>query len=186
MSTDKTELQERFWKALDSDRTVMLGTTRLHARPMTGLIENGRGPVWFFTADDNALAQACKRGKSETAVFTFASKDHQLFATVGGTLSTDNDRDVIDRLWNPFVAAWYEDGKEDPKLRLLRFDADAAEIWMNANSLFAGIKMLVGIDPKVDYRDNTAMVKLKSGRRSNASGKATSKATRKSTKKTAG
>ena len=28
---------------------------------------------------------------------------------------------MIDRLWNPFVAAWFE-GKDDPKLQLLRFD----------------------------------------------------------------
>ncbi|PZO64148.1 MAG: general stress protein [Pseudoxanthomonas suwonensis] len=171
MSIDKNELKQGFWKALDSDRTVMLGTTRVHARPMTGLIENGNGPVWFFTADDNAIVQSFKRGgKPEVAVFTFASKDHQLFATVGGTLVVDNDPAVIDRLWNPFVAAWYEGGKDDPKLRLLRFDADAAEIWMNANSLFAGIKMLVGIDPKSDYRDHTAMVKLGSARRKKTSG----------------
>ena len=63
MSIDKNELKQGFWKALDSDRTVMLGTTRVHARPMTGLIENGNGPVWFFTADDNAIVQSFKRGR---------------------------------------------------------------------------------------------------------------------------
>lgn len=156
----KTELKTQFWKALESDRTVMLGTPKLHARPMTGLIENGRGPVWFFTAAQNDLVQAIGRRKSQVAVFTFASKDHQLFATVGGTLSVDNDAAVIERLWNPFVAAWYEGGKDDPALRLLRFDTNVAEIWQNANSLFAGIKMLVGIDPKADYKDKVATVKL--------------------------
>ncbi|MES0090053.1 pyridoxamine 5'-phosphate oxidase family protein [Mesorhizobium sp. M0030] len=39
-----------------------------------------------------------------------------------GKLSLDNNRAVIDRLWNRFVAAWFEGGKDDPKLALLRFD----------------------------------------------------------------
>ena len=36
------------------------------------------------------------------------------------------DRAAIDRLWNRFVAAWFEKGKDDPKLALLRFDPERA------------------------------------------------------------
>lgn len=74
----------------------------------------------------------------------------------------DNDRKVIDRLRNPFVAAWYT-GKDDSKLRLLRFHPGAAEILQNASSLLAGIKMLIGIDPKSDYQDAVAKVRLGKG-----------------------
>ena len=66
---------------------------------------------------------------------------------------------MIERLWNPFVAAWY-DGKDDPKLALLRFDAERAEIWENASSLVAGLKLLLGADPKRGYRDKVAQVDL--------------------------
>ena len=31
--------------------------------------------------------------------------------------------------WNGLVAAWFEGGKDDPKLALLRLDAERAEIW---------------------------------------------------------
>ena len=68
---------------------------------------------------------------------------------------------IIDRLWNPFVAAWYEGGKDDPKLALLRFDTEGAEIWLNENSLLAGVKMLFGVDPKKDYQDKVANVDLR-------------------------
>jgi general stress protein 26 len=84
-----------------------------------------------------------------------------LFASIQGRLSLDNDRAAIDRLWNPHVAAWYKGGKNDPKLALLRLDAERAEIWENASSLVAGIKTLFGADPKQDYRDKVAKVKLK-------------------------
>jgi general stress protein 26 len=99
-------------------------------------------------------------GRSDKATATFASKGHDLFATVHGQLSLDNDRTVIDRLWNRYIAAWYEEGKEDPKLALLRFNPERAEIWLDASSLLAGIKLLLGSDPKQDYRDNVAKVSM--------------------------
>ena len=55
-------------------------------------------------------------------------------ATVHGRLSIDNDRATIDKLWNRYVAAWFEGGKDDPKLALLRLDAERAEIWVDASS----------------------------------------------------
>jgi general stress protein 26 len=64
------------------------------------------------------------------------------------------------RLWNPSVAAWFEGGKEDPKLRLLSFQPGHAQIWLNENSLFAGVKMLLGSDPKEDYKDKVAEINL--------------------------
>ncbi|OYX37676.1 MULTISPECIES: pyridoxamine 5'-phosphate oxidase family protein [unclassified Sphingomonas] len=154
------ELERKFWNALKSDRTMMLGLDGLedgHARPMTGQFEDDRSPIWFFTSIDNGIVK--QLGQGERAIATFTSKGHDLFATVHGALSQDNDRMVIDRLWNPFVAAWY-DGKDDPKLALLRFDAEEAEIWLDGSSLIAGIKMMLGVDPKQDYADKVATVAL--------------------------
>jgi general stress protein 26 len=160
--TTPQELEARFWKALKSDMTMMLGLDGVedgHARPMTAQIEGARGPIWFFTARDNAIVQ--KLAKGNRAIATFTSKGHDLFATIHGQISLDNDRATIERLWNRFVAAWYEGGKDDPKLALLRLDAERAEIWLDASSLVAGIKLLLGVDPKQDYKDKVAMVTLK-------------------------
>ena len=156
--TTPTDLKAKFWKALGKERTALLGCDGVYPRPMTAQIEGERGPVWFFTARENDLAEATAR-TARQALLLFTAKGHDLFATVGGRLQQDNDRAVIERLWNPFVAAWYT-GKDDPSLRLLRFDPDGAEIWLNGSSLLAGIKMLVGVDPKQDYQDNVATVRL--------------------------
>jgi general stress protein 26 len=155
------ELEQRFWKALKSDMTMMLGLNGVedgHARPMTAQVDGEGGPIWFFTAKDTALVEDLTNG--DRAIATFASKGHDLFATVHGSLRVDNDPGMIDRLWNPFVAAWYEEGKNDPKLALLRLDAERAEIWLNGSSLVAGVKALLGVDPKKDYRDKVAEVEL--------------------------
>ncbi len=159
------ELEAKFWKALESDRTMMLGLDGAedgHARPMTAQAENEHGPIWFFTAQDNHLVQLLGRG-SDRAIATFASKGHDVFATIHGHLSLDNDRATIDRLWNRFVAAWYEGGKDDPKLALLRLDTEKAEIWLNGSSLAAGVKIMLGIDPKESYKDKVAEVSLRGG-----------------------
>lgn len=156
------ELKEKFWKAIESDRTVMLGIAGArdsHLKPMTAQVEGAKGPIWFFTSVESELVDALSGGRR--GILTLTSKGHDLFATVQGALEVDTDPRVVDRLWNPFVAAWYPDGKEDPKLRLLRFDPEQAEIWLNSSSLFAGVKALLGVDPKTDYTDNVAEVKLR-------------------------
>jgi general stress protein 26 len=98
-------------------------------------------------------------GTPRRAVAAFAAKNHALFASIGGSLVVDTDPAVVERLWNPFVAAWYT-GKDDPKLALLRLDPDQGEVWLNENNLLAGVKMLMGIDPKKDYQDKVAKVDL--------------------------
>jgi general stress protein 26 len=160
------EIEAKFWKALKSDMTMMLGLDGIedgHARPMTAQLDGERGPIWFFTAKDNAIVQKLGHGpgKGNRAIVTFASQVHEIFATVHGTLSLDNNRATIDRLWNRFVAAWFEGGKDDPKLALLRLDAERAEIWVDASSLVAGIKLFLGADPKQDYKDKVAEVSLR-------------------------
>jgi general stress protein 26 len=156
------ELEAKFWKSLKSDMTMMLGLNGLedgHARPMTAQFEDDHGPIWFFTAKDTALVHELNGG-DHRAIATFTAKGHDLFAAVHGTLTIDNDRATIDRLWNRFVAAWYEGGKDDPKLALLRLDCERAEIWLNGSSLLAGAKLLMGVDPKKSYKDKVAQVPL--------------------------
>lgn len=158
----QAEIEEKFWKSLKSDMTVMLGVAgsdSCMAQPMTAqLLDEGRGPIWFFTAKDVDLVREVGGGRPGVA--HFVAKDHDLFASIEGDLVPDNDRATIDRLWNRFVAAWYEGGKDDPKLQLLRFEPRHAQIWLNENSIFAGIKLLLGSDPKKDYADKTAELTL--------------------------
>ena len=156
------KLEHKFWKALESDRTLMLGIDGVedgHSRPMTAIVEGERAPIWFFTGRPNAVVDHLSRNRR--AIAAFSAKDHSLFASISGNLVIDNDRAVIDRLWNPFIAAWFEKGKDDPKLRLLRMDAADAHVWLNENSLLAGVKLLLGVDPKKSYKDKVGDVDLR-------------------------
>ena len=162
MATD-AELTERFWKALKSDMTVMLGVNGVndgHTQPMTAIVdeEAGGNYLYFFTTKNNTIIEEMRQ--NDRAIATFVDKGHEIWATISGRLMEHQDRETIDRLWNPHVAAWYEDGKNDPKLQLIRLDPESAMIWRDQNSAFAGIKAILGRDPKKDAQKNVAEVAL--------------------------
>jgi len=164
MATE-AEIAQKFWKAVKSDMTMMLGLTGVeegHSQPMTAQFEedHDEGPIWFFTAKDTDLVRAM--GEGHRAVAHFASKGHDLFASLHGELVLDNDRATIDRLWNRFVAAWFPGGKDDPNLTLIRLEPERAQVWLNENNLVAVAKILIGVDPKKDYRDKVADISLAS------------------------
>ena len=160
--TDQADIEKKLWKHLEKDMTVMLGLSGEggHAQPMTAQFDGdaGRGPIYFFTSHETDLARSLE-GRSDAAIH-FSSKGHDLFASIEGKLEAYNDPALIDRLWNKFIAAWFEGGKTDPKLLLLRFNPDQAQIWLNESSLLAGVKVLLGSDPKQDYQDKVADLRM--------------------------
>jgi general stress protein 26 len=161
--TDTAEIEAKFWKAIRSDRTMMLALADEeagHSQPMTAQLDGdeNRGPIWFFASKDSDFVREISGSHQATA--HFSSKGHDLFASLDGAITADNDRATIDRLWSTFVSAWFEGGRDDPKLQLLRFEPKNAQVWLNAHSLIAGIKLLLGSDPKEDFKDNVAELKL--------------------------
>ena len=158
---DDAEIEAKFWKELKSAPFIMLGLDGArdgYTQPMTAQFEGDQGPLWFFTTKDNGLVQAL--GQSHRAIATYVSKGHDLFATIHGELAVDNDRATIDRLWNPHVEAWFEGGKNDPKLTLLRLNTENAKLWLGGSSIGAAITRLFGRDPKQVYEGKTAEVTL--------------------------
>ncbi|TFL18793.1 pyridoxamine 5'-phosphate oxidase family protein [Jannaschia formosa] len=144
-----TELEKKFWKHLDDDRTVFLSCEGALPRPMYAAFDEEASPIWFFTNWETDLGDALRTGPKQ-GVMTFSSKGNDLWASVSGKLSVDKDRATLDRLWNPVVSAWYDGGKDDPKLLLVRYDATEAEIWEDTSTLVAGVKSLLGMNPQQD------------------------------------
>lgn len=139
------DIKQTFWKALADSPYVMVGMTgeRAHHIPMNAQLDkDANSAFWFFTATDNRLAGG------GPAMAQFASKGHDLFACISGTLRDETDRAVLDRLWNNGIAAWYEGGKNDPKLVLLRFDLDDAEIWTADPGIKGMFKLATGMPMK--------------------------------------
>jgi general stress protein 26 len=129
------EVEDRLWKAIEHGRhTGMLGLSGdgHHFQPMTAFVERDASQLWFFTRADTDLAQAAAQGGG-AGTFIFQGRD--IWACLDGRLSIDNDRSRMDRYWNPHVAAWYPDGKDDPNLTLLRLDCEEAGVWIAEGGL---------------------------------------------------
>ena len=162
---DDREIEEKFWHALKHSPFIMLGIEGARdgaTQPMTAQFEvedRDSGLLWIFTAKDHDLTRAM--GQSNRGMATFASKGHDLFASLRGTLEVVNDRATIDRLWNPIVAEWYE-GKDDPKLALVRFGVEDAKIWKSdvEGFLKPAINKLLGRKPEAGMREKVAEVEL--------------------------
>ncbi len=128
-----TDAEQEFWKHLEKSNTGMLGLDQpgYHSQPMTAYREEETGTIWFFTRNDTDLAKDVATS-GQSAMFTYGSKDQEIWACIHGTLSDHGaDREITERHWNPILAAWYPDGKDDPHLTILRFDADDGRIWVS-------------------------------------------------------
>lgn len=129
----RADLESKLWDGLGSSSPfVMLGLEGVEdsrTRPMTAQIDevDGNKTIYFFADKRENLIEGL--GQSHDAIATFVSKGHDIFAHIHGNLVIDNDRAVIERLWNPMIAAWYEGDQDDPNLVLLRFDTSMANIW---------------------------------------------------------
>ena len=154
MSSDITT---KMWKAMSESPKVMVSLVNedMHAEPMYAQLDSkANGMFWFYTTKENRIA---KGGK---AMIHFASKGHDVFACIRGTLVTENRPEIIDKYWSNPVEAWYEKGKEDPHLLMLRFELNDAEIWDADPSIKGVFKMLTGKNVKPEEMGNHDTVNL--------------------------
>lgn len=126
------DLKSTFWDRITDVNVGMLSATGTDPRPMAHHARRDDGALWFLTPAQTDIGEDAAAGKS--ARYEIASGDAKLYAVVDGTLSIEADRAKLDEIWSPMDAAWFEDGKADPDVRLVRFTPKSAEIWANDGS----------------------------------------------------
>ena len=129
-----TDPRGAVFDALGGVRAGMLGLTAGGdgMQPMTHFPDEASGSIWFISSTDTALVQSL--GMGEDADYVVISEDHDLHASIRGKLHQLHDDAKLDELWNPVVAAWFEGGRQDPRVALLRFDPEVAAIWASSPS----------------------------------------------------
>ncbi|PVA11879.1 general stress protein [Pelagivirga sediminicola] len=122
-----TDLKATFWDRVENVNVGMLSADGTNPRPMAHHAHRDDGALWFLTADHTDIGKDAAAGKS--ARYQIASGDAKIYAFVDGTLSVETDRAKLEEIWSPMDAAWFEDGKDDPDVRLVRFTPKTAEVW---------------------------------------------------------
>jgi len=152
---DDAAIEAKFWKELSANPILMLGLNGARdgkSQPMTAFFEDHNDPLWFYTATDNELYQAVRRGPTRSAIASYTAKGHDLFASLHGVLDIESNQAVIDRFWSDRVAAWYEGGRKNEKLAMLRLDADGAKIWLGTSAIGGPIRRFFGENPRDNYK----------------------------------
>lgn len=141
------DIRKTFWKAFAPSPIIMMrlqGSSE-HSEPMTAMLdEDAHHAIWFFLRPDNRIARGGKAmGQVET-------RGHDVFACISGTLAEETDPAVRENHWNNGVEAWFPNGKNDPAVKMLRFDIEDGEVWTADVSLKGSFKLLTGsrIEPR--------------------------------------
>ncbi|MGX9856525.1 pyridoxamine 5'-phosphate oxidase family protein [Limimaricola variabilis] len=149
---------KQFWDRLADLRAGMVGikgTDRLV--PMSHHVDAEAGCLWFIAAHGEELTDAVEAGPRD-ALFSVSSDKHGLYAHAHGTLELSHDKAKLDEVWNGVAASWFDDGRDDPDVRLLCLRLREAEIWTTTTSsaafLFQIAKAKAVREAKPDVGDN--------------------------------
>ncbi len=126
--SDKNAEFEQVGKLISKARFAFVTTHadgRLLSRPLAILEREFDGDLYFFTADPSPKTEQVV-ADSQVNV-SLQSGDNYL--SIAGTASVTRDATLIDELWNPYAEAWFEQGRDDPAVALLKVHADSAEYW---------------------------------------------------------
>lgn len=144
---DPAEIRKRMWKKMADSPFLMIGLENSgeHSEPMTAQLDpDANSEFWFYTRKDNRIAPG------GPAMAQFVSKDHKVFACIRGSLTEETDPAIIDKYWSKQTEAWFDGGRNDPNLKMMRFDLSDAEIWEGDESIGGMFKMLTGMKIKPD------------------------------------
>lgn len=124
----KENPKEQLFDHLKDVRAVMLGSPdhQQHMQPMAPQVDEENGTIWFYTNKSSDLVKALSSTRGEVHLCV-VEKDYQ--ACLLGELNVAHDEAKIDEFWSPVVAAWFEGGKSDPDLTMLRFRPRNGSIW---------------------------------------------------------
>lgn len=124
-----TDAQQKLDNMLDDFDNAMLVTRtagdELRARPMAIADHRADGDLFFATSMDSAK---CDELMAHPSVGVTLQGDGE-YISISGSAVIVNDRQLIEKLYDPIWQAWFPEGKDDPDLRLIRFSARRGEYW---------------------------------------------------------
>lgn len=105
--------------------TTVDQTGALVSRPLAIQDHEFDGQLWFFTQDPSPKVDDI----NAHANVNVSLESGNGWVSIAGTASISHDQAKIDEFWNKFSEAWFEKGREDPTIALIRVEAQTVEYW---------------------------------------------------------
>ena len=113
------------------------------ARPMSVQEVDDDGTLWFLSAADSHTN--LELAENPAVRLFFQGSEHADFLTLTGRATVSRDKGRIEDLWEPVLKTWFTEGKDDPRITVIKVEPEGGYYWDNKHgSIVAGIKMLVG------------------------------------------
>jgi general stress protein 26 len=120
---------ERLGALIDTARIGIITTVDLDghlvSRPMAVKAREFDGDLWFFTEDPSHKTDEV-RANPQVNVALDSGKG---WVSLAGEAEIVKDAAKIDELWDTAAEAWFTEGRNDPKVALLKVTAHTAEYW---------------------------------------------------------
>ncbi|MFT3933989.1 MAG: pyridoxamine 5'-phosphate oxidase family protein [Chitinophagaceae bacterium] len=139
---------KRVKEMITDDNTCFFSTVgnvgRTHGtRPMSVLQADDDGTLWFMSASDSHKNIDITADPSVSLHFKGSAHSDFLFLTGKASISTD--RKKIDELWKPIIKTWFTEGKDDPRITVIKFIPTDGYYWDTKHgNIVAGLKMAIG------------------------------------------
>lgn len=112
--------------------TSNLNHIPLSTRPMHVEEVDDEGCLWFISPSGSGKNEDILTDPRVQLFFSNPSKAE--FLSVYGMASISKDRERINTLWNKMANAWFENGKNDPKVSLIKIKPEQAFYWDTKNN----------------------------------------------------
>lgn len=113
--------------------TTVTAEGHLHARPMTTQQQEFDGDLWFIGSKD-AEYTADIAARPQVNV-SYADTGGNNYVSVTGRGELVENRAKLDELWSEMYNMYFEGGKDDPNIQLIKIEAQGAEFWESGGKL---------------------------------------------------
>lgn len=119
-------------KKLAEDIKICLFCTELtelpiNSRPMSVLEVDESGNLWFMSSSESN--KNFEILKDDRVQLFFAKSGANEYLSVFGTATIYRDRAHIEQVWTPIAKAWFEEGKDDPEVSVIKVTPADAYYW---------------------------------------------------------
>lgn len=112
----------------------------LHACPMTTSETSlGAREIWFI-GDKSTEAVANIKNNAQVNL-SYVSQDSKDYVSINGEAKLIDDQAKLDELWSPIYNAFYEHGKEDENVQLIKVVPNGAEFWRSGSGVVNAAKL---------------------------------------------
>lgn len=109
-------------------------------RPMAAQKVDEEGNIWFLSSVDSNKNKEISHDPFVQLLFQGSA--HSGFLSAYGIAEVSQDKGKIDELWNPLVKTWFTEGKDDPRITVIKVSPTKSYYWDNKNgNMVAFLKM---------------------------------------------